>query len=86
MPADIAQTQNGGAVGDNRAQIVAAGELIAHLGVLLNLQTGLSHTGGVGQGQSVLAVCGHGGHDFNLALPLFVKAEGFLCIVHNSYS
>ena len=83
LGADVAQAQHRGAVGDDGHQVVAAGELIALLRMLLDLQTGLGHAGGVGQGQGLLVVGGHGGDHFDFSLPLPVEAEGFLGIIHS---
>ena len=74
--------QDRGAVGDDRAQVVAAGQLIALVDILLDLQTGLGHAGRIGQAQILLGVHGHGGHDLDLALPFPVQAKGFLCVIH----
>ena len=73
LGADIAETENGGAVGDDEAEIVTAGELIAQINVLLYLKTGLSHAGSVGEGKILLGLNGNGGDDLDLALPFFVK-------------
>ena len=54
---DIAQAQHGAAVGDHSAEIMPPGQLVALVQVFLDLQTGLCHAGGVGQGQLFL-----GGH------------------------
>ena len=86
LGADVAQTQHGGAVGDDGAEVVAAGQLVALVDILLDLQAGLGHTGGVGQTEVLFALHGHGGNDFNLPLPLLVEAEGFLCVIHNGFS
>ena len=47
LGADVTQTQNGAAVGDNGAQVVTAGQLITLVDILLDLQAGLGHAGGV---------------------------------------
>ena len=79
---DIAQTQHGGTVGDHGAQVVSPGQGIAFADVLLDLQTGLGHAGGVGQGQVVLGCYGHGSLDFDFALPLTVEPQSFFCVIH----
>ena len=81
LGADVAQTQNGGAVGDDGAQVVPAGQLIALVDVLLDLKAGLGHAGGVGQGQVVLGGNGDGGHHLDFALPFAVQTEGFFCVI-----
>ena len=80
---DVAQTQYRTAIGNDRAQVVAAGQFVGFANVLLDLKTGLGYAGGVGQGQLVLAAHRHGGDDFNLSLPLAVELEGFFGIIHN---
>ena len=56
LRADVPQAQHGGAVGDHGHGVPPAGQLIALAEVLLDLQAGLGHAGGVGQGQRLLAV------------------------------
>ena len=82
LGADVAQTQNGGAVGDDGAQVVTAGQLVGLIDVLLDLQTGLGHAGGVGQGQVVLGGHRHNGIDLNLTAPLLVEPQGLFCVIH----
>ena len=72
LGADIAQTQHGGAVGDDRYGIAPAGQLIGFGRVLLDLDTGRGHARGVGQGEGVLVVHGHFGYSFQLAFPFRV--------------
>ena len=87
LGADVSQTQDGGAVGDDGARDCAAGGS-AHrtLGeVLLNFQTRLGHAGGIGQGQVVLGGYGNPGHHFNFSLPFLMEPEGFFCIIHTTY-
>ena len=82
LGADVTQTQDGGAVGDNRAQVVPAGQVVGLVDILLDLQAGLGDTGGIGQGQIVLGLHGHGGPHLDLTLPLTVEPQGFLCVIH----
>ena len=82
LGADVAQTQHSGAVGDHQAGVPAAGQLVALVHILLNLQTGLCNAGSVSQGQILLGGDGNAGHDFNLALALLVQAQALLCIIH----
>ena len=82
LRADVPKPQHGGAVGDNGHQVMAAGEGIALRRVLLDLQAGLGHAGGIGQGQGLLVVGGHGGHHLDLSLPLPVQPERFLRVIH----
>ena len=84
--ADVPKTQHGAAVGDDGAEVVAAGQLIALAHILLDLQTGLGHAGGVGQGQVLLALHRHRGDDFDLPLPLLVQLQALLRVIHGSMS
>ena len=83
LGADVTQTQHGGAVGDDRAQVVAAGQLIGFLHILLDLQTGLGNAGSIGQGQVILRGNGHLGDDLDLAAPFLVKPQGLFCVIHS---
>ena len=74
LRANVAQTQYRRAVGDHRHHIPAAGQLPAFVVICLNRQTGLGHTGGVGQGQGVLVVHLGPCHHFNFAFPLTVES------------
>ena len=51
LRADVPQAQHRGAVGDHGHQIAPAGQLIGLVHVLLDLQAGLGHAGGIGQGK-----------------------------------
>ncbi|CCX92199.1 uncharacterized protein BN466_01697 [Firmicutes bacterium CAG:110] len=82
LGADVAQAQNGGAVGDNGAQVVPPGQGVGLIHILLNFQAGLGNAGGVGQGQIVLGLAGHLADDFDLAAPLLVKPQGLFCVIH----
>ena len=82
LGADIAQTQHGGAVGDHGAQVVPPGQLIGFVDVLLDLQTGRGHAGGIGQGQVLLCLYRHRRPNFNFSLPLAMQPQGFLCVIH----
>ena len=79
---DVAEAQHRGTVGDDRAQIVAERQVIALVQVLLDLQAGLRHAGGISQGQVVFRGDGHLGNDFYLSFPLFVEFQGFFCVIH----
>ena len=81
-----AQAQHRGTVGDDRAQVVAASQLVGLVHVLLDLQAGLGHARGVGEAQLVLVVHGHPGDDLDLALPFPVQAERFFCVIHEKLS
>ena len=83
LGADVPQTQNGGAVGDHGAQIMAAGQLIGLADVLLDFQAGLGDAGGVGQGQVVLGFAGYLADDLDLAAPLLVEPQGLFCVIHS---
>ena len=84
LGADVAQAQHGGAVGDHGDRVPPAGELKALLRVLVDLQTGGGHAGGVGQGEGLPAVHRHLGRHAQLAFPLIVQAQGLFCIIHNT--
>ncbi len=86
LRADVPQPQNGRAVGDDGHGVPPAGQLIAFIDILLDLQAGLGHAGGVGQGQCLLAVHRRPGRHFQLALPLVVQPQGFLCVIHFRFS
>ena len=80
LGADVAQTQDGSAVGDHGAEVVTPGQFVGFVHILVDLDAGLGHAGGVGQTQVVFCGNGHGGDDFDLATPLAVQAQGFFCI------
>ena len=82
LGADVAQAQNGSAVSDHCHGVPAAGQFVALVDILLNLQAGLGHARGVGQGQSLFAVHRRTGRHFQLALPLIMQTQGFLCVIH----
>ena len=79
---DVAETEDRRAVGDNGAEIPPARQLIAFLDVLLNLQARLRHAGRVCERKIVPVLDRHLRHDLDLALPLAVQTERFLCVVH----
>ena len=70
LGADVAEAQDGAAVGDDRRHVPAAGKLIALARILLDLEARLRDAGRVGQGQIVLRLDRHAGHHLDLALPL----------------
>ena len=82
---DVAQAQHGRAVGDDGHQVVAAGQLVALIRVLLDGQAGLGHAGGVGQGQLLLVAGGHSGHYLDLTLPLPMQTQGLLRVIHKQF-
>ena len=73
LGADVAQAKDGGAVSDHGHGVPPAGQLIALVDVLLDLQAGLGHAGGIGQGQGVLAIHGGPGGHLDLTLPLIME-------------
>ena len=83
LRADVAQAEDGSTVGDDGAQVVAAGQLIGLVDVLLDLQTGLRNAGGVGQAEVVLRRDRDGSDDFDLALPLLVELQRLFCVIHD---
>ena len=86
--ADVAETEHGGAVGDDGHEVALVGVAIGVLGLLFDFEAGLSHAGAVGEGEVVGGGVGLGGNDGNLAgTALFVVVEGFLFadLCHNVY-
>ena len=65
---DVAQTQDGGAVGDDGHHVLAAGQGEGLGRVLLDLQAGGGHAGGVGQRQVLLGLDGAAGDHLQLTL------------------
>ena len=82
LRADIAQTQHGGAVGDNGHHVALEGVLIHILGVFLDLAAGLGHTGGVGGGQVVTGGDLHLAHDAHLSLVGLVHFQSCFIVIH----
>ena len=80
---DVAETEHRAAVRDDGAEIPPARQLIAFLNILLDLQTWLRHAGRVRERKIVLRSDRHGRLHFDLALPLSVQTQRFLCVVHN---
>ena len=83
---DVAQAQHSGAVGDNRHGVPPPGKLIALVDVLLDLQAGLGHPGGVCQREGLLVLDLHLGHDVQLAPPLVMQLQGFGSVIHTFFS
>ena len=81
--ADVAETEHGRAVGDDGAEVPAAGQLIAFAEVLLNFEAGLRDTGGVGEAQIVLRLDRNPRLDLKFALPLAMQAKRFFCVIHD---
>ena len=79
---DVAQAQDGGAVGDDGAEVVPPGQVVGPVEVLLDFQAGQRHAGGIGQGQIVPGGHGDPRRHFNFPAPCFMEPEGFFCIVH----
>ena len=65
--ADVAQAEHCGAVAQNGDQIAAAGVFEGVLRILLNFETWLGYTRGVGQAKIALRAAGLGGSNFNLS-------------------
>ena len=81
---DIAQAQHRRAVGHHGAHVPAAGQVVALLHVLLDLQARLSHARRVRQRKVVLRLHRHLRDHFDLALPFAVQAQRFLRIIHET--
>ena len=73
LGSDIAESQNGGAVGNYRNHIPAAGKLPAFVIIFLDCEAGLRDARSVRERQCVLIVDLCAGDDFDLALPFGVK-------------
>ena len=83
---DVSQSQHSAAVRDYSHGVPPTGELIALADILLNFQAGLSDTRRIGQRQGLLGANLRPGGDFQLAFPLIVQSQGFLCVIHCSGS
>ena len=82
LRADIAETENGRAVGDYRNEIVTSGELKGLGDVLLNLKTGLCNTGGVCK-REILRVSERRSRDnLDLSAPFLMLFQSFLFDIH----
>ena len=77
LGADVAQTENGAAVGDNGAQIVAAGQFVGFVYVLLDLQAGGCNTGGVCQRQILTGGAGNGGYHLYFSAFFIMQLQAF---------
>ena len=81
--ADISQAQYSRAVGDHRHQISLGRVLVGILGILLDLEAGFCHAGGVSQRQVPGGAGGLGGnHLYFPPAPLGVVIKGFLLSDH----
>jgi hypothetical protein len=65
---------------------MTAGQLVGFGNILLDLQAGLGHARGVGQGEVFFAGHRDSGLDLDLALPVIVAAQGFFCVIHRCNS
>ena len=80
--ADVAQTKNGGTVGDDGHEVVAAGEVPGLLVVLVDGTAGLGNAGRVEQRQVLGALDMLAGAHLDLAAHLLVKLQALLAYVH----
>ena len=80
---DVAETEHGGAVGDDRDKVGAAGQLEGLVVVLLDFKAGLRNAGGVGDRQIVAVVDAAARNDLDLAFPVVMCLERFLFDVHS---
>ncbi len=64
---DVAQSQYGSTVGDDRHEVALVGVFVDVVGVLLNLQTGERHPRRVGEGEVCLRTIRLGGFHLNLS-------------------
>ena len=65
--ADVAESEDGGAVADDADQVALGGVLVGEAGVALDFQAGDGHAGRVGQAEIALGAAGLGGGDRQLA-------------------
>ena len=86
LRADISQAQNGGAIGDDGAEVVPPGQLVGFVDVLLDLQAGGGNAGGIGEGQVLLGFHRRHGLNFNFAPPLGMQPQGLFCVIHECSS
>ena len=70
---DVAEPENGGAVGYNGTEVVTAGQLVRAVYILLYLKARLSHSGRICKREILLRGDGHSCHDLDLSLPLLVE-------------
>ena len=85
--ADVAETEDRGAVGDHRHEVALVGVLVDQFGVTGDLEAGLGDTGGVGQRQIALGEAGFGRHHLGLAVAFArVVGESFFAgdLLHGS--
>ena len=64
---DVAQTEDGRAVGDDGHEIALVGVFVGVFRAVLDLQAGVGHAGRIGQGKVVLGRVGFGGQGLYLA-------------------
>ena len=82
LRADIAETEDGRAVGDDGAEVPAAGQLVAFLKILLDLQARLGDARRVGERQIVLRLDRHTRRNFDFSLPFAMQTKRFFCVIH----
>ena len=80
--ADVTQAKNGGTVGDDGHEVVAAGEVPGLLVVLVDGTAGLGNAGRVEQRQVLGALDMLAGAHLDLAAHLLVKLQALLAYVH----
>ena len=80
---DVAETQNRGAVRDDRDEVRAASVNVGKIDVLGDLEAGFGNAGRVGDRKLFTVGDGRAGHDLDLALPFFVLFECKLLLIHN---
>ena len=78
----VAQTQNGGAVGDYRHQIRPAGISVGKVYVLGNFQARLCNAGSIRHGKLFTVGDGCAGNNFYLARPFAVLFKRILLFIH----
>ena len=83
LSADIAQSQYRRTITDHRNQIALGCISVGQSCVPGDLQTGLCHTGSIGQAQILGSVHLHLAIDTDFTLMLCVKAQRFFSIIHS---
>ncbi len=83
LGADVAETEDRSAVGDDRDGVPTARELIALVHVLLDLETRCGDAGRIGKAQGLGGVDRGAVNHFQLALPFIVQAQRFFRVIHN---
>ena len=82
LRSNISKPQHSGAVCHYCHSVPPAGQIIAFIDILLDLQTRLGYARRVGKRQGLLIIYGGSGGHFQFAAPLAMQPQGFFCIIH----